>query len=192
MKRQSLVLVLSLCAVSTALAATYVRVEKDGTKTYSDRPMPGGQPVDLQPAQTYSAPASGVSSESQRPREEQLLQQADDFRYQSCTVTPENDTTLQNPETVVIQISTNPPLRSGDVVTMTVDGQPAGTPNSLSYTMSPVYRGTHTVGLSVANPNGKVVCNSTSVFHVLLPGVNSPARQATPPPRPRPPRPTPH
>ena len=190
MKRQSLVLLLgSLFAVSAALATTYVRVEKDGTKTYSDRPLPGGQPVELQPAQTYSSPPSGVSSDSQRPREEQLLQQqADDFRYQSCTVTPENDTTLQSPETVTIAVSTNPPLRSGDVITMTVDGQSAGNPNSMSYTMSPVNRGTHTVGLKVANANGKVVCNSTSVFHVLQPGVNSPARRPTP----RPPRPTPH
>ena len=93
----------------------------------------------------------GASSDSQRPREEQLLQQTDDFRYESCTVTPENDTTFQNPEAVIIAVSTNPPLRPGDVVTMTVDGQPAGAPNSQSYTMSPVYRGTHTVGLTVAN-----------------------------------------
>ena len=35
---------------SSVLATTYVRVEKDGTKTYSDRPLPGGQPVELEPA----------------------------------------------------------------------------------------------------------------------------------------------
>ncbi len=194
MKRQSLVILLgSLCAVSTAMATTYVRVEKDGTKTYSDRPIPGGQPIDLQPAQTYSAPPPGVSAQSGRPREEELLQQADDFRYESCTVTPENDTTFQNPENVPITVSTNPPLRPGDVVTMTVDGQPAGVPNSLSYIMSPAFRGTHTVGVSVANQNGTVVCNFTSTFHVLQPGTNSPARQPPPrPPRPLPPRPTPH
>ena len=193
MKRQSLVFMLvSLCAVSAALATTYVRVEKDGSKTYSDRPLPGGQPVDLQPAQTYSAPPPGVSAESQRPREEQLLQQTDDFRYLSCTVSPENNTTFQNPEAVIIEVSTNPPLRPGDVVTMTVDGQPAGAPNTQSYTMSPVYRGSHTVGLNVADQYGKVVCNSTSVFHVQQPGLNSPARQAPPRPRPPPPRPTPH
>jgi len=192
MKRQSLVLLLgSLFAVSAALATTYVRVEKDGTKTYSDRPLPGGQPVDLQPAQTYSAP-SPVSTDSQRPREEQLLRQADDFRYESCTVSPENNTTFQSPESVSIAVSTSPSLRSGDVITMTVDGQPAGPPNTRSYTMSPAYRGTHTVGVNVADPNGKVICNSTSVFHVQQPGVNAPARQAPPRPRPPPPRPTPH
>jgi hypothetical protein len=48
-KRQTLALLLgSLCATA-ALATTYVRTEKDGTKTYSDRPIPGGQPIDVQP-----------------------------------------------------------------------------------------------------------------------------------------------
>jgi hypothetical protein len=191
MKRQSLVLVLSLCAVSTAMATTYMRVEKDGTKTYSDRPIPGGQPVDLQPAQTYSTPPSALLGETRQRSEEEQLQQ-DSFRYQSCTVTPENDTTIQNPENVVVTVSTNPPLRPGDVITMTVDGQPAGPPNTLSYTMAPAYRGTHSVGISVANPTGRAVCNFTSVFHVMQPGLNAPARQAPPRPAPRPPRPTPH
>jgi hypothetical protein len=85
-------------------------------------------------------------------------------------------------------VRTNPPLRGGDVITMTIDGQPAGPPNTLSYTMRPVYRGTHTVGVTVANTTGKTVCNSTSVFHVQQPGLNSPARKAPP----APPRPTPH
>jgi len=190
MKRQSLVLVLSLCAMSTALATTYVRVEKDGTKTYSDRPIPGGQAIDLQPAQTYSTPAPAVSTPSPGPREAQLLQQADDFRYQSCGVSPENDATFQSPESVTITVAIKPDLRAGDVITMTVDGQAMDATRSLSFTLSPAYRGTHSVGDRVANTNGTVVCNSTSVFHVRQPGLNSPARQA--PPRPQPlPRPIP-
>lgn len=195
MKRQSLALLLgSLCAMS-AFATTYVRVEKDGTKTYSDRPIPGGQPVDLQPAQTYDAPAT-TSSSSQGSREEELLRRTDDFRYESCAVMPANNETFQNPEAVAISVSLSPSLRAEDVVTLTVDGQP-GQPNSMSYTMSPAYRGTHTVGVVVKNTNGQTLCSSTSVFHVQQVGLNSPARQSTAPapsrpPRPNPPRPTPH
>jgi hypothetical protein len=189
MKRQSLVVLLgSICAVSTALATTYVRVEKDGTKTYSDRPIPGGQPIDIQPAQTYSTPPSPLATDSGQPREQQLLEQTEAFRYESCTVSPENDTTFPNPESVTISVSTTPSLRDGDVLTMTVDGAPV---NGGQYTMSPASRGTHTVGVNIANTFGVVVCSSNSVFHVLQPGLNSPARQAAPPPRPRPPRPTP-
>jgi len=191
MKRQTLVVLLgSLCAVSTALATTYVRVEKDGTKTYSDRPIPGGQPIDIQPAQTYSAPTQS-SSDSQRPREERLLEES--FRYESCSISPNNDSTFQNAESVDVSVTTNPPLRADDVITLTVDGQSAGA-NSQNYTMSPAIRGTHTVVVNIMSPQGTVVCNSTSKFHVLQPGLNSPARQSSPPPRPRPPppRPTPH
>jgi hypothetical protein len=95
---------------------------------------------------------------------------------------------------VVITVRTNPPLRGSDVISFTVDGQPGGPPNTLSYTMQPVYRGTHTVGVTVVNSSGKTVCSSTSVFHVQQPGLNSPARQSSAParpPRPNVPRPTP-
>jgi hypothetical protein len=180
MKRSSLLVLLgSLCAMS-ALATTYVRVEKDGTKTYSDRPIPGGQPIDLQPAQTYSTPqggSSGVSSNSGLPREQQLLQQVDDFKYTGCPVTPANDFTFQSPETVTIAVTTTPALRPGDIVTLTVDGQPVGGSNAVSYTLSPVYRGTHTVGVTIKDVNGQVLCNSASAFHVIRPGLNSPARR---------------
>jgi hypothetical protein len=175
MKRVPLVFLLSLCAVSTALATTYVRVEKDGTKTYSDRPIPGGQPVDLQPAQSYSAPNT-PSANSDLPREQQLLRQVDDFKYTSCAVDPANDTTFQSPENVTISVITSPALRAADVVTLTLDGQPVGGPNATSYTLSPVYRGTHTVGVTVKSPGGNVLCTSSSSFHVLRPGLNSPAR----------------
>src|SRR5262245_49319188 len=124
MKRQTLALLLgSLCATA-ALATTYVRTEKDGTKTYSDRPIPGGQPIEVQPAQTYSSPNSGVSSQGSAGQSEaEQLRRVEDFKYESCKVAPDNDATFQNPEAVVITVYTTPPLRGGDVITMTVDGQ---------------------------------------------------------------------
>ncbi len=114
MKRQSLVLLLgSLCAVSAALATTYVRVEKDGTKTYSDRPMPGGQPIDVQPAQTYTAtPPGSVGGIAAAPRGATAaaggklplpeLHGHAGKRHDSS-----------ESESVVITVSTNPPLRPG-------------------------------------------------------------------------------
>src|SRR4051812_46503667 len=93
MKCSSLAVLLgSLCVLSTAQATTYVRVEKDGTKTYSDRPIPGGQVVDLQPAQTYSVPAaSGYTPRSSDSNE------LTDFRYDSCPISPQHDSTFTNP-----------------------------------------------------------------------------------------------
>ena len=190
MRRSLPILVLaSLCVISTAQATTYVRVEKDGTKTYSDRPIPGGEPIDVKPAQGYSAPApSGIST---RPRAEE----PDDFNYQSCSVTPANDSTFTNPEMVPISLVTNPVIRSADTVIMKIDGQAVGQPGTMSYTMpAPVDRGTHTVSVTITNQSGRTVCTVNSVFHVMHPGLNSPAatNRPRPPPRPAPPRPTPH
>jgi Domain of unknown function (DUF4124) len=183
MKRSLPVLVLGLCAVSAALATTYVRVEKDGTKTYSDRPIPGGEPIDLKPAQSYSAPAATPSSSL--PREQRLLQEVEDFKYESCSVTPENDATFTNPESVPIAVVTAPALRPVDLVTMTVDGQPIGEKGLSSFTMTPVHRGTHTVSVTITNRYGKTMCTVTSSFHVMRPSLNTPSR-------PNAPRPTPH
>ena len=170
----------SLCVASMAQATTYMRVEKDGTKTYSDRPLPGGQAVDLQPAQAYSAPApSGISS---RPAEQQL----DDFKYQSCGVTPQNDSTFTNPESVSISVVSNPSVRPSDTVIMKIDGQSVGQAGTTNYTMTaPIDRGTHTVSVTITDQYGKVVCSASSAFHVMRPGLNSPAS-------PNRPRPTPH
>jgi hypothetical protein len=174
MKHLVLTLVLGSQFAVSAQATTYVRVEKDGTKTYSDRPIPGGQAVDVQPAQTYSAPTQNPVN-SRLPREQQLVQQYDEFKYQSCAIKPAPDSTFTNPESVPISADLKPPQRPIDVVTLTVDGQPLA-PNLTSHLMSPVNRGTHTVTLTIKNQNGQLICSSSSSFHVQRPSLNSPAR----------------
>jgi len=177
MKRTSLLFLATVCAAS-AFATTYVRVEKDGSKTYSDRPIPGGQPVELSTAQTYSAPTGPNATSSQIPREQQLLDQMDDFSYSSCAITPSNDTSYTKAESVSVGVALIPPLRSEDTIAVTVDGQPIpGGPNAMSATLTTVFRGTHTVAAVVKNRYGKTLCEATSAFHVLRPSLNSPNRR---------------
>ena len=178
MKRLFLSLLCTLCAAS-AFSTTYVRVEKDGSKTYSDKPIPGGQPVELATAQTYSTPTpSNSASRTQIPREQQLLEQMDDFRYSSCVVTPANDTSYTNPESVRVGVVLSPALRPEDSLTVTVDGQPLpGGPNTTSATLTTVHRGSHTISAVVKNRYGKTLCQATSSFHVIRPSLNSPTRR---------------
>ena len=165
-----------LCVVSTALATTYVRVEKDGTKTYSDRPIPGGQPVELEPAQTYSTPKQPANpSSSNVPAEQRLLQQMDDFQYTSCSLSPENDATFTNPEGVPINVQLQPSLRARDVITLSVDGQVIG--NSTSHVLQPAHRGSHTAQVSVKDSYGRELCSASTTFHVFRPSLNLPGRR---------------
>jgi hypothetical protein len=194
MKRASLVILLgSLLAASASQATTYVRIEKDGSKTYSDRPLPGGHPVDIEPAQTYSAPASTPSLDRSRSPEQQAALDAARFQY-ACSLSPRSDETFQNPESVTISVQLTPPLRPGDRVDLSMDGTKLdNSANPTSVTVQNPDRGSHTVSVRIVDGSEKTVCSLSSAFHVQRVGLNSPARQPVrPPPRPKPPRPTPH
>jgi hypothetical protein len=176
MRRFSLVISVGmLVAASTALATTYVRVEKDGTKTYSDRPLPGGQPIELTPAQTYSAPPA-PAAQSSVPLEQRLLGEVDDFRYTSCETTPKTDETFTNPDVVNVGVVLQPLRRPSDIVELSVDGAVVG--NTTSFTMQqPVNRGTHTVSVTVKDRFGRTLCSASSTFHVFRPSLNMPGRR---------------
>jgi hypothetical protein len=183
MKRLLALITLSI-ATASSFATTYVRVEKDGTKTYSDRPLPGGQPIEIQQAQTYSAPASSTATASGVPSEQQLLKNMGDaFRYESCAVSPQAEQTFTNPESVTIGVALRPALRVGDVVDLRLDGSPVGGVNTMSFMVKPVFRGAHTVSVSVKDGYGRELCDASSTFQVFQPGLKSPARRAPPKPR---------
>jgi hypothetical protein len=189
MKRALVILLLGSVAlsttISTAFATTYVRVEKDGTKTYSDRPIPGGQPIDVQSAQTYSAPSTPAPRNAGLSSEQQLLRDMGEvFHYESCTLTPAAEQTFTNPETVAVGAHLKPVLRVGDVATLSVDGAPVGGTNTMSYVMKPAFRGAHSISLSVKDRYGRPLCDASSKFYVFQPTLNSPTR--VPPPKPKP------
>jgi len=178
MKRAFVVIFLSSLCIVPALATTYVRVEKDGSKTYSDRPLPGGQPVEIQPAQTYSAPPPPPigSSNSNLPLEQQLLKEMNDFRYQTCALTPKSEETFTNPENVRVGVTLLPNLRPGDVVDLRIDGTSVPD-NQLSFAMPQPYRGAHTVTLLIKDRYGKTMCSLNTTFHVFRASLNAPARR---------------
>lgn len=174
--RLMLVLV-SAAAASAALATTYVRVEKDGSKTYSDRPLPGGQPVELEAAQTYTPPPTPDSrANANLPAEQRALQGVSDFTYTSCSITPENDATFVNPENVPVSVTTVPALRPGDSVNLVIDGQ-AAPPMSRDFVLSPAHRGTHTATATLKDSYGRVLCSASVSFHVQRPSLNLPGRR---------------
>lgn len=182
MRTPLVILLASVLAAPAVLAETYVRVEKDGTKTYSDRPLPGGQPVDIQPAQTYTPPPP--PPDPMRTPEQRAAEEAPQFQYDSCQLTPRNDQTFFSPETINVQLTTVPQLRLGDEVRLAMDGAPLEGRTSAVIDMPE--RGTHSITAQITDRSGRTLCSASSTIHVQRPGLNSPQRRPPPRPTPRP------
>ncbi len=155
-----------------AKGTTYTGVGKSGERVFSDQPIPGGTKIEVQPAQTYKsqpAPRTSLAPRSAEPP----------FRYTACNIgSPANDTALVNPEVVVVTAQIEPSLRSGDQVSITMDGKQISSANSTVRIRQPE-RGTHSLAVTIRDAAGAVICTSApAVFHVRQPVVNQANRNA--------------
>lgn len=189
MRRLSFVLLLAVSGAAFA-GTMYKWVDRDGTLHYSSQPVPGATEVHIDSAppvgatETNAARAVADAPAAGAP--------AQPFRYTSCAVTkPANDETLPNAYTASTAWRIDPPLRPGDRVTVALDGKLlAGVdPTATSYTIAQIDRGTHSLMVSILDPDGRGVCQSSAVtFHVRQPSLLAPTRRPAPAPRPTPPR----
>jgi len=151
---------------------TYRWVDAQGVVHYSDTPQPGAEKLKIQPAQTYSAPAT-TEATSPRP-----VEQDAGNAYQACSVVqPTADQSFFSPESITVSVDLRPSLRSDDQLSVTMDGAPlqALDESGLHYRISDPERGTHTISVTVHDPSGKVVCSSSGVtFDVQRPSRLSP------------------
>jgi hypothetical protein len=166
---------LMFCVAASAGAATiYKWVDAQGVVHYSDQPHPGAEKLELGEIQTYS----GTSS---RPRDAAPVGDApppsDGPPYAVCELyKPSTDEVFFNTQSVIAKLRVQPALRRGDQVFLALNGRRLPDPPSgTEVTVSPVFRGTHTLMLVVEDRGGNVVCQSDPVtFHVRQPSTRAP------------------
>jgi hypothetical protein len=168
---------------TVASAATvYKWVDENGVTHFSDQPHENAQKVELKAPQTYSAPKDTQSAARRNTPPSNNSKPAP--AYQSCSISePANDQMFMNTSTVTAGVSVQPAVRSGDTAVVTLDGQrvPGVPASGGQFTISPVDRGTHTIQVSIQDPDGKTVCSSPSVtFHVQQPSLLNPVRPIRP------------
>ena len=178
-----LISLVSTLAVALALAATvYKWVDENGVVHYSDQPHQNAEKVQVQSAQTYRADASyGTSGGPNAPPPS--AQPPGDV-YQGCAIgQPTDDQTFSNVDSLSIVVRTDPTLRPGDQVFLTLDGQPlnGGKATGTQFTLSPVDRGTHVVRAIVRNSEGGLMCQTPGVtFNVHQNSILNPANPLNP------------
>jgi len=184
MRRLAFTLISLACSVAFA-TTIYKWVDENGVIHYSDQPHENAQKLQVAGVQTYSSsaaavPAPAASEDTAKPPP-----------YRGCVIAqPLDQQNLPNAESVYIRVQSDPLPRPGDHVFITMDGQGlnGGQPTALSYNVSPIERGAHTVQAQIRGPGGDVLCQTPSMtFYVQQPNLYSPANSGTvPSPNPRP------
>jgi len=164
--RAMLFTLMSLSCTLALAATVYKWVDDEGVVHYSDQPHENAQKVELKAPQTYSAPRVAPGTQASGPGKSGPV-------YQSCSLTsPTADQAYVNVDSISASVAIVPPVRPGDKVVVTLDGQrvPGVPPEGGSFGISPIERGTHALQLYVQDPMGKNVCQSSSVtFYVRQP-----------------------
>src|SRR5205814_1679139 len=139
--------------------------------------------LEVEAAQTYSAPTPAKAPEPGRPAEGPPYKTCELFR-------PSPDEVLFNVSTVTAKLRLDPGLRAGDKATIALDGKtmPDLAMVGTDFTVSPVYRGEHTLMAVVQNLAGEIICQSPPVtFHVRQASELSPRSPQRPKPPAKPP-----
>jgi hypothetical protein len=176
------------CTLALAGATVYKWTDEDGVVHYSDQPHANAEKMSVKSAQTFkeagmsyggshsSAAPAGAAGTPPTP--------AADHSYQGCAVVqPTNDQSFANLDALNIVVQTDPILRPGDQIFLSVDGQPInnGAPTGGQFTLTPVDRGSHTIQAQVRGRDGTVMCQTPSItFHVHQASVQNPVNPVRP------------
>ena len=165
-----LLLLAALVPAVPATAVVYRWVDEEGNVVYSDQPHPGAERIEELEVQTLPAPPPP-------PPLERTPQPQPAPGYEAVRIErPRPDETIIDTQgNFTVAGSLQPPLQAaaGHRVRLLLDGKPVGEPGtSLSFSLTNIDRGTHTVQLEVVDRDGKRVAASEPVtFHLRRPFV---------------------
>jgi len=167
---------LGCCAVASA--TVYKWVDANGVVHYSDQPQPGAEKVHVDQPQSYRGADTAAAANSGNSAAE-----SEESSEGSCDLeSPAPDEVLMNTSTVSGKLRMNLKLNPGDHIAVTLDGQRYDTNDASGvFTLTDVYRGTHTLSAIVLSADGETRCQTTTItFHVRQPSVASPTTPVHP------------
>ena len=170
-------------ALQSAVAKEMWRwVDQRGVVHYSDRPQPGAERVELDPAQTYTAPRVEAVPADPETAPESGTQDTGSYSQLSI-VSPEEGEMLWNIRGELnVRLRMEPGLREGHRLQVYLDEQRvADVPQSTQFTLDEVYRGEHRLRASIEDERGReLVSSGTVVFYVQQASLQNPNRPSPP------------
>ncbi|NND55533.1 MAG: DUF4124 domain-containing protein [Gammaproteobacteria bacterium] len=164
---------IAVFAASPVLADEIYRwVDSTGQVHYSDVPRDGAEQVELNPAQTFSAPAIPRATSTQTTAEDAT------GSYTELSIdSPSQEETIWNTGGVItVQVSAEPGLREGHSISIYYDGTELKKgPQSTVVRLSEVFRGEHKITADIKDAAGKVLTRAEPVTFFYRQTANGPA-----------------
>ena len=174
--RKWLILFSALSGTAASAAPAWTWVDADGTRHYSDRPVPGAQQVELSGAQGFGTTARARRTASADG--EGATAGAPGAPYQSIeVVSPAEQETLWNiGGNLPVQVRFQPALQSGHRYDLLLDGQRRNVNTATPrVTLPDVFRGEHTLQIVVIDSVGEEISRSPArVFFVQQTSIQNP------------------
>ena len=175
MKTLGVLLILSLTMTVEAEAALYRYVDEQGNVVYTDRPVPGAEPVSPGAITVIpTTPKTQVEIELAPPQSPPVSAKEDtgSVDYQLRIVRPRPDQGVRANDgrvPVEVRVEPKPKAASSLVYQAYLDGQPYGDPSrTLQWILEGVPRGTHTLTVAMLDEKGRELARSPAItFHVL-------------------------
>jgi len=173
--RKWLILLSALLGSAASAAPAWTWVDAEGTRHYSDRPVPGAEKVELIGAQGFGA--TGRAARAPRTGDTAGVPGA---AYQAIeVVSPAEQETLWNIGTSLpVQVRFQPALQTGHRYDLLYDGQRRNLNTATArVTLPDVFRGEHTLQVVVIDSAGAEVMRSPArVFFVQQTSTLNPNR----------------
>jgi len=169
------VLLVCLLAGLVAYAEVFRWVDEDGVVHFSDRPHEGAETVELQQAQTFSAPA--VNRQPQMPEQESASSEEEGYTGLRI-LSPGQDEVLWNTGGIVdVQVDAEPQLQTDHSIKLFLDGQRVSSleGGQTSGQLTDVFRGTHDLRAEIHDATGNGLFQSVAIsFTVQQTSVQNP------------------
>lgn len=177
----ALVLILLATATGAVAGDVYRYVDKDGVVHYTDHPpTPDSEPIKLRPVQTIGTPAPATAASAETGPA------ASSPKIGITIVSPVADETLRGDDGILaVSVRLDPPLPEGAGLRFLLDGNTRNEEptRSLSHHFVGVERGSHLVGASAVDAQGRELGRAAPVIvHMKPPTVDQAPRVPRPGP----------
>ncbi len=173
--KKAVYLLLVLVALPALAQTVYRWVDKQGVVHYSDQPHQGAQQVELGSATVLPFK---VPAQAEKPQTMPVPASVAKPAYQVRILAPAPGSTIWPVNYKVhAKVQVTPPPGGGVLLKYELDGKMMGKPTAhTSVVLKPVYRGTHTLKVSLVGPKGESLASGESKFYARQHSLLHPGR----------------